>query len=85
MSANDKQVGGKHYSRGKIQCWDFIVDQGMDFVTGNCVKYLVRAGHKGNKLEDLKKARHYLDKLIELEMSKPKSGVVTRGWHYSEI
>ena len=44
-----------HYQRGNIQVWDFISDQKLDFFAGNIVKYVCRAGHKGDKLEDLKK------------------------------
>ena len=36
----------KHYQRGKIQVWDFIADQNLDFLLGNVVKYVCRAGHK---------------------------------------
>ena len=53
------------YTRGTIEVWDFIADQGLDFLAGNVVKYLCRAGHKGDRLADLKKARAYLGKLIE--------------------
>jgi hypothetical protein len=56
-----------HYTRGKIEVWDFIVDQGFGFLAGNVVKYLARAGHKGDKLTDLRKAKAYLDKLIACE------------------
>jgi len=55
-----------HYQRGKIQVWDFIADQKLDFFAGNIVKYVCRAGHKGDKLEDLKKVKAYIDKYIEL-------------------
>ena len=55
-----------HYQRGKIQDWDFIADQGLDFFTGNVVKYVCRAGYKDDKVQDLKKAKAYIDKLIDL-------------------
>ena len=61
------QVGGEHYRKFKIQPWDVIDEYGLGFYAGNALKYLLRAGHKGSKAEDLKKCRHYLDKLIELE------------------
>ena len=35
-----------HYQRGKIEVWDFIADQELDYFTGNVIKYLCRAGHK---------------------------------------
>ena len=55
-----------HYQRGSIQVWDFIADQNLDFFTGNIVKYVCRAGHKDEKIQDLKKAKAYIDKYIEL-------------------
>jgi len=57
-----------HYQRGKIQVWDFIADQELDFFTGNVVKYVCRAGHKDQEgeLDDLKKAKVYIDKKIAL-------------------
>lgn len=54
-----------HYTSGKIEVWDFIADQGLDFFCGNVVKYICRAGRKGDKLEDLRKARAYVDKAIK--------------------
>jgi hypothetical protein len=65
MSANDKQMGGSHYLKA-IQPWDYIAANGLDFFEGNIVKYVTRWRQKGG-VEDLRKARHYLDKLIEME------------------
>lgn len=65
MPANDRQEGGDHYQT-TIQPWDAIVAWGLGFLDGNAVKYLARWRKKGG-VEDLKKARHYLDKLIEVE------------------
>lgn len=53
-----------HYTRGKIEVIDFIEDQQLPYHLGNVIKYVARAGYKGNKLEDLKKARWYLDRYI---------------------
>ena len=53
-----------HYNRGKIEVIDFIEDQGLSFHLGNVIKYVARAGAKGDKLEDLKKAQWYLDRYI---------------------
>lgn len=53
-----------HYNRGKIEVIDFIEDQDLSFHLGNVIKYIARAGSKGDKLEDLKKARWYLDRYI---------------------
>lgn len=65
MSANEKQIAGSHYQK-LIQPWDYIAANGLDFFEGNVVKYVTRWRQKGG-VEDLRKARHYLDKLIELE------------------
>ena len=56
-----------HYQLGKFQVWDFIVDQDMDYLTGNIVKYISRAGTKPgeSKMDDLLKAQAYLNKLIQ--------------------
>lgn len=53
-----------HYTRGKIEVIDFIEDQQLPYHLGNVIKYIARAGYKGDKLEDLKKARWYLDRYI---------------------
>lgn len=66
MSALDTQVAGSHYKQGSIQPVEFIHANGMGFCEGSVVKYVTRYKSKGG-LEDLKKARHYLDLLIHLE------------------
>lgn len=53
-----------HYTRGKIEVIDFIEDQQLPYHLGNVIKYIARAGYKGDKLEDLKKARWYLERYI---------------------
>ena len=69
--ANAIQIGGDHYKNQGIQPWDFIVANNMGFLDGNVVKYVTRYKQK-NGLQDLEKARHYLDKLIEVEKAKAK-------------
>lgn len=54
-----------HYNQGKIEVIDVIEDWGLDFHSGNVIKYVARHKHKGKALEDLRKARFYLDRLIE--------------------
>ena len=71
MSANDRQEGGGHYKQFKHETWDVILDWGLGYLDGNAVKYLSRWRHK-NGVEDLRKARHYIDKLIELETQCPE-------------
>ena len=67
--ANGKQVSGSHYSDKEIQPWDYIHANNLCYFTGNCVKYVSRWRDKGG-IDDLKKAIHYLEKLIELEQGK---------------
>ena len=61
--ANARQIGGDHY-KGDIEPWDAIAAWKLGFLEGNIVKYIARYKRKGG-VEDLNKARHYLDKLIE--------------------
>ena len=58
-----------HYTMGKIEVIDFITDQSMDYLEGKIVKYISRYKYK-NGLEDLKKARWYINKLIEQHEGK---------------
>lgn len=71
--ADDKQVGGKHYVSKAIQPWDAMQawmtpEQFSGYLRGNAIKYLARCDDKGG-VEDLKKAAHYLEKLIEFAES----------------
>ncbi len=66
MSANDEQVAGNHYKGKAIQPWDYIVGNDIGYLEGNVIKYVSRWKEKGG-VQDLLKARHYLDKLIELK------------------
>jgi len=65
-TANNYQEGGNHYNKKTIQPWDYVAANDLGFFEGNIVKYVTRWKDKGG-VEDLKKARHYLDKLIELQ------------------
>jgi Protein of unknwon function (DUF3310) len=69
MSANDRQVGGKHY-KSAIQAWDYIIANDIGYLDGTAIKYLTRWKHKGG-IEDLRKAIHFIEKLIETEQNKP--------------
>ena len=62
--SNDLVNHPSHYTKGKIEVWDFILDQQLDYLSGNVIKYVCRHASKGKPLEDLKKARAYIDKLI---------------------
>lgn len=56
-----------HYTDGKIEVIDFIEDKGLNFHRGNAIKYIARAGKKDptKEVEDLKKARWYIDREIK--------------------
>ena len=66
-----KQVGGEHYKKLKIQPTEFIYINNIPFIEGNIIKYVIRHRDK-NGLEDLKKAKHYLELLINFEYENPK-------------
>jgi hypothetical protein len=63
---NMSKFAPPHYKRGGYQVWDFIIDQNLDFLCGNVVKYICRAGHKDyeSELDDLLKAKAYIEKKI---------------------
>ena len=65
-SALKSEVGGNHYKEFRIQPIEFIEGNDLGFSVGNVIKYVCRYKHKNGK-EDLLKARHYIDLLIELE------------------
>ena len=65
MSALSKQEGGSHY-QGKIQMIEFIMANNISYPEGCAMKYLYRHKNK-NGLEDLKKAIHYIELIMELE------------------
>lgn len=54
-----------HYTRGSIEVISVIEDQKLGYHLGNVIKYVLRAGHKEDEIEDLKKARWYLDRHIQ--------------------
>ena len=56
-----------YYNRGKIEVWDFIRDQELNYHLGNAIKYICRAGYKDSKIDDLAKAIHYLSNELEHE------------------
>jgi len=60
----DKQVGGDHYSKMKIQPAEFINKNKLPFAEGNAIKYICRHINKGGE-QDLEKAKHYIDMIIE--------------------
>lgn len=60
------QIGGNHYSDMVIQPIEFIHKNGLSFIQGNIIKYVCRYKSKGG-IQDLNKAKHYIDLLIEFE------------------
>ena len=54
-----------HYTQGKIEVLDFILDQRLTYLAGQVVKYVARYRYKGKPLEDLRKAEFYLKRLIQ--------------------
>lgn len=67
-TANDRQEFGDHYQT-PIQHWDFVLANNIGYLEGCATKYLVR-WRKKNGLQDLIKARHYVDKLIEVAQAE---------------
>lgn len=73
----------RHYTRGSIEVWDFVRDQGLNYFRGNAIKYICRAGFKSThtEIEDLKKAIHYLENelhhtTINFEKSERSSNTI---------
>ncbi|MDX8383262.1 MAG: DUF3310 domain-containing protein [Ghiorsea sp.] len=58
-----RQIGGAHYMAMKIQPIEYITKNNIPYIEGNIIKYISRHTAKGG-LQDLEKARHYLDMLI---------------------
>jgi len=65
MSALDRQCGGNHYKKYPIQPIEFITKNNLGFIQGCIIKYICRYKDK-NGIEDLKKIKHYVDLLIEI-------------------
>lgn len=72
MSSLKDQVGGKHYRDMAIQPAAFVFGNNIGYLEGSVIYYCVRWRHK-NGIEDLRKARHTLDILIELEEQKAEA------------
>lgn len=62
--AHDAVNRPAHYTQGKIEVLDFIVDQKFGYLDGQVIKYVSRYRHKGSALEDLRRAEFYLKRLI---------------------
>lgn len=64
MKNPETQVGGSHYNKMKIQPVTFIMANGLSYAQGNVIKYVSRYLHK-NGIEDLEKAKQYIDFMID--------------------
>lgn len=71
VAATSHQVGGNHYASMKIQPIQYIQANELGYHEGNVIKYVSRWRNK-NGIEDLKKAKHYIELLIEHEQQKDK-------------
>ena len=70
-SAYKKQVGGKHYLKYKIQPSRFVVENKLLYREGCVIIYILRHQDKGGK-QDLLKAKHFIDMIIERDYSNKK-------------
>lgn len=77
MSALNKQEGGTHYKKYKIQPVEYTVANDLGFLAGSVIKYVTRYKDKGGA-EDIRKAMHYLELILEFEYSvKPVQQATT--------
>ena len=84
MSVYKKQIGGDHYLKMKIQPSEFANKNNLPFAEGNAIKYICRHKDKGGK-EDLKKAKHYIDMIIERDYSdEPNLRPLPPGFTFTE-
>ena len=76
MAKTTSDEGPQYYRRGSIQPWSFIRDQELNFHLGNVIKYVCRAGHKFDDIDDLEKAIHYLKNEVEFRTSQRVQEIV---------
>ena len=67
-------ISPSYYQKGSVEVTDFITSNNMSFVEGNIIKYVTRYKDKSG-IQDLRKARWYLDKLIETQMDIPMEDI----------
>lgn len=65
MPEKEDAINPAHYNKFKHKPIDIIEEYGLGFCLGNTVKYILRHEHKGAAIEDLQKARWYLDREIQ--------------------
>ena len=84
MKVYDTQIGGEHYLKMKIQPSEFANKNNLPFAEGNAIKYICRHKDKGGK-EDLKKAKHYIDMIIERDYNdKPNLKPLPLGFTFKD-
>ena len=71
MTTYDKQIGGSHYQNFKIQPSKFVIENELLYPEGCVIKYILRHRLKG-KRQDLEKAIHFIEMIIERDYSKKK-------------
>ena len=71
MNAYKKQIGGNHYKKYKVQPSQFVTENKLLYPEGCVIKYILRHNDKGKK-EDLEKAKHFIDMIIERDYSEEK-------------
>ena len=69
MKPYDKQIGGTHYQKFKIQPSKFVIENELLYPEGCVIKYIIRHRLKGKK-QDLEKAIHFIEMIIERDYSK---------------
>lgn len=86
MAANEKQIAGDHYKKyGDLQPWDVVIKWNLGYLEGTALKYIARWRDKGG-IDDIKKAIHFLEKLVELntpvsnDLPILRSGELTKGF-----
>jgi hypothetical protein len=71
MSAYKKQIGGNHYKKYKVQPSQFVTENKLLYPEGCVIKYVIRHQDKGGK-QDLEKAKHMIDMIIERDYEEEK-------------
>lgn len=73
IKADEIQIGGEHYKKyGKLQPWTVVLAWNLGYLDGTALKYIARWKDKGG-IEDIKKAIHFLQKLVEVESDSTRT------------
>jgi hypothetical protein len=69
-AAADRQEGGQHYKQMAVEPWDVIdtwpIEQQIGYHRGAALKYIMRCGSKDEQIQEIRKAGHYIEKLLEV-------------------